>query len=457
MRRSVFWVRNFMALADDPERLREQYRSFSRQAPFMYFIFLLSIWTVAITHMVFASFWLTMSIPVLLTLVSAVLALSGFIVGNRPLARMVDTQSEAPGTYEKETRLLRMIDKMPVAVMTIDPDNLKITYVNETTKSLIRSVEHLLPIKADDLVGSSMDAFHKHPEHQRRILSNPANLPFHGRMNLGPEVLDVTVSPITADDGTYLGPMLTWAIVTQDVAAEKRIRQLAHYDALTGLANRVTFKEQMDVHFTLPGDGPNLLFIDLDGFKLVNDTRGHRVGDELLLQVANRLRAICDDPAVTIGRLGGDEFAVLVPGGKASELERLAIRIVDTLSMPYSIEQGRQVQIGASIGIALAPEHGDSGETLLAHADMALYASKAAGKGTYRFFCDDMKSRLQNRAPLHDEPVRKGSGQGRSGEILLLAENRKDARKVYKAPDKAKADVLDYSHSETSPLDTRPS
>ncbi len=321
-------------------------------------------------------------------------------INYRTFARMVNTQTEARRKQEEQSRLLRMIDNMPVAVMTIDPDSLAITYVNETSKNLIRSVEHLMPIKADDLIGSSIDVFHKNPEHQRRILSDPANLPFHGRMNLGPEVLDVKVAAIMADDGSYLGPMLTWALVTQEVEAERRIHQLAHYDTLTGLANRVTFGERMETTIIAPGDGPGLLFIDLDGFKLVNDTRGHRVGDELLRQVAERLHATCDDPAMTIGRLGGDEFAVLVPHGRIRALEQLSAGIIETLSAPYALEHSRNIQIGASIGIAIAPSHGNTGESLLARADMALYAAKAAGKGTWRVFSEDMESRIQERMRL---------------------------------------------------------
>ncbi len=319
---------------------------------------------------------------------------------DRSVARVLRMQTTARRKNERQDRLLRMIDNMPVAVMMIDPDTLKINYVNETSKNLVRNVEHLLAIRADDLIGSSMDVFHKNPEHQRRILSDPANLPFNGRMNLGTEVLDVKVAAIMADDGTYLGPMLTWALVTQEVAAEKRIHQLAHYDTLTGLANRLTFKEKMDAHLAAPGEGPNLLYIDLDGFKLVNDTTGHGAGDELLKQVANRLRTICDDPGMTIGRLGGDEFAILMPHGLELEPERLAQRIIEALSAPYLLNPGKKVQISASVGIAIAPAHGDTGEVLLGRADIALYAAKAAGKGTYKRFCAEMESRIQDRARL---------------------------------------------------------
>jgi diguanylate cyclase (GGDEF)-like protein len=321
-------------------------------------------------------------------------------VNHRDFARMINVQTEAQRREEAQSRLLRMIDDMPVAVMTVEPGTLNINYANETSKHLIRQIEHLLPIKADALIGTSIDVFHKHPEHQRRLLANPANLPHNARINLGSEVLDLKVSAIMADDGSYLGPMLTWAIVTKEVEAEKRIRQLAHYDTLTGLANRITFNEQMEASLAAPGGGPGLLFIDLDGFKLVNDTRGHRVGDELLRQVANRLRTVCADPVMTIGRLGGDEFAALIPHDNTQALEQLAARIIDALSLPYVLEHNRQVQIGASVGIALAPMHGNTGESLLARADIALYAAKAAGKGTYKLFSDDMESKIQERVRL---------------------------------------------------------
>ena len=324
-------------------------------------------------------------------------------INYQTFARMVNAQTEARRKQEAQSRLLRMIDDMPVAVMTVDRDSFDITYVNETSKSLIRSIEHLLPLTADDLLGSSIDVFHRRPEHQRGILADPANLPHNARINLGSEVLDLKASAIIDDDGAYLGPMLTWAIVTKEVEAERRIRQLAHYDTLTGLANRLTFNERMEARLASPGNGPGLLFIDLDGFKLVNDTRGHRIGDELLRQVAERLRRVCGDPAMTIGRLGGDEFAVLVPDDDRDALERLSARIIDALSAPYDIEFDRPVQIGASMGIAIAPIHGDTAEMLLVRSDIALYAAKAAGKGTCKVFTEDMERRIQERTRLQTD------------------------------------------------------
>lgn len=321
------------------------------------------------------------------------------VIQNRDFVRLVHARTEARRKHYEQSRLLRMIDDMPVAVMTVDPETLRINYANETSKRLIEQIEHLLPITADNLLGTCIDAFHKHPQHQRSILADPANLPHNARIQLGPEVLELKVSAITDTDGGYIGPMLTWALVTKEVEAEKRIRNLAHYDTLTGLPNRTTFYEELDRCLVTPGSRASLLYIDLDGFKLVNDTRGHGIGDALLSMVAKRLEAVCSASATMIGRLGGDEFAVLLPHGNAQAAEDLARDIINALSSPFELVQGN-IQIGASAGIALAPEHGAIGEALLSRADIALYAAKSAGKGHVRMFADSMERRVQERARL---------------------------------------------------------
>lgn len=321
-------------------------------------------------------------------------------INHRDFARMVNAQTEARREHEDQSRLLSMIDDMPVAVMTADPVTLNITYANETSKALIRKIEHLLPIEADKLVGTCIDVFHRNPQHQRHLLADPKNLPHSVRIKVGPEVLDLKVSAVMADDGSYIGPMLTWALVTKEVEAESRIRQLAHYDTLTGLPNRVFFREELVKSLTTPGNRIGLLYIDLDGFKLINDTRGHPLGDILLDQVASRLRTICNGPAMRVGRLGGDEFAVLVPHNNADSAIALAKRIIEGLSAPYDLDNDRSIQLGASMGIALAPEHGGSADALFARADLALYAAKAAGKGQAQIFSPEMESRVQERVRL---------------------------------------------------------
>lgn len=296
-----------------------------------------------------------------------------------------------------------MIDHMPVAVMTVDRFNFEITYANETSRNLIRSIEHLLTIKADDLIGTSIDVFHKDPLHQQRILSDASNLPHNARIKLGPEVLDLKVSAITGSDGSYLGPMLTWAIVTKEVEAERRTHQLAHFDTLTGLANRATFNDELAKHLQQKNEGATLLYIDLDGFKIVNDTSGHQAGDGLLRVVANRLREICSAAGTTIGRLGGDEFGVLIPGNDIDYAKRISERIIAAVCSPYSVDYSQKISVNASIGIATSPDHGGDGAALLARADIAMYTAKAAGKGSYRVFSYDMEARIHEKLRLQTQ------------------------------------------------------
>ena len=143
-----------------------------------------------------------------------------------------------------------------------------------------------------------------------------------------------------------------------------------------------------------------LLFVDLDGFKFVNDTYGHATGDLMLKTVADVLRDICDVHGASLGRIGGDEFAVLVPSTSASVIDALTARVIATLERPFTLPQGLQHQIGASIGVAYSPEHGVDPTLLLSRADMALYAAKNAGKGTARVFVPEMEVRMQMRASL---------------------------------------------------------
>ncbi len=183
--------------------------------------------------------------------------------------------------------------------------------------------------------------------------------------------------------------------------AEAQISHMVHHDALTGLPNRVRFREEMDRALARARRGePFAVFcVDLDHFKAVNDTLGHPVGDALLREVAGRLKACLRDTD-TVARLGGDEFAILQVGGEQPlGATMLAERIIEFVSQPYDIA-GHQVVIGASIGIALAPTDGDDADQLLKNADMALYRSKSDGRGVHRYFEPEMDAKMQTRRSL---------------------------------------------------------
>jgi diguanylate cyclase (GGDEF)-like protein/PAS domain S-box-containing protein len=190
--------------------------------------------------------------------------------------------------------------------------------------------------------------------------------------------------------------------VTERKAAEARIAHMAHHDALTDLPNRVLFRQRMADVLSQRSRSGNLigtLCIDLDNFKLVNDTLGHPIGDGLLQDVAARIERVLRQRD-TAARLGGDEFAVLVPEMKSpQELAVLAQRLIDVISEPYVIE-GHMVTVGSTIGIAVAPTDGDDADHLLRNADLALYRAKAAGRSTFRFFEPEMDAQAQTRRQL---------------------------------------------------------
>jgi diguanylate cyclase (GGDEF)-like protein/PAS domain S-box-containing protein len=190
--------------------------------------------------------------------------------------------------------------------------------------------------------------------------------------------------------------------VTERKQAEARIAFMAHHDALTGLPNRLMFNERLDdaLERLARSDGRlAVLCIDLDHFKSVNDTLGHPIGDLLLRQVAERLGG-CLRKSDMVARLGGDEFAVVqTPMASPEEASQLATRLIDVLSRPFELD-GHEVVVGASIGIAFAPDDGDSSEMLLRNADMALYRAKSDGRGTSHFFEPEMDRRLQARRLL---------------------------------------------------------
>jgi diguanylate cyclase (GGDEF)-like protein/PAS domain S-box-containing protein len=184
---------------------------------------------------------------------------------------------------------------------------------------------------------------------------------------------------------------------TDRIQAESRMRWLANYDSLTGLANRARFREELERSFAEAergGAAAALLLFDLDHFKDVNDTSGHAAGDALLCLLANKLRMRARKSDV-LARLGGDEFAVLMPATDQSGAESLAQDINRLLTeQPFQFGE-RSYRISASIGIAMLPEHGRDVEELMANADAAMYQAKKAGRGRWHAFSPSGEERAQ--------------------------------------------------------------
>jgi diguanylate cyclase (GGDEF)-like protein/PAS domain S-box-containing protein len=199
-----------------------------------------------------------------------------------------------------------------------------------------------------------------------------------------------------------VGQRLTGSIIifidnTQQRCRDQQVWTQAHYDALTGLPNRSLFWERLSQSLLRARrEHQNLavLWIDLDGFKAINDRWGHAAGDELLQQAALRLSSRVRD-SDTVARMGGDEFAVILPGFAESDaVESVAVDLVDRLAEPFALRGGAG-QISASIGVALYPLDAKDAEFLVRYADMAMYAAKRAGKNQVVVWRPDLEHQIR--------------------------------------------------------------
>jgi len=220
------------------------------------------------------------------------------------------------------------------------------------------------------------------------------------------------------EDPNLGGVILTLRSVHEHKVLEERLAHQAFHDPLTHLANRVLLSERLEhalVRARRGGLPVSVLFVDLDDFKTVNDSFGHATGDQLLVEVSQRLLG-CVRAADTAARLGGDEFAVLVEeGGALATAQQIAARLSETLSRPFQVA-GREIVLGASIGIAGSVGGGDSAGDLLRNADVAMYRAKQAGKRQVVVFEASMQTAVRERLELEAEL----RGARERGELRLL-------------------------------------
>jgi diguanylate cyclase (GGDEF)-like protein/PAS domain S-box-containing protein len=191
--------------------------------------------------------------------------------------------------------------------------------------------------------------------------------------------------------------------MTAHKATEARIQQLAHFDALTGLPNRVLLNDRIS-HALSTAQRSNsplaVLLLDLDHFKNVNDNLGHRIGDNLLIELARRLSAAVREED-TVSRLGGDEFLLLLPGADASAAAHVADKLMDILSQPCQLDE-HELVVTPSIGIAMYPADGEDFEALSKCADVAMYRAKQEGRNGFRFFTPEMQARSARALQLEN-------------------------------------------------------
>ncbi|PAJ73536.1 diguanylate phosphodiesterase [Pseudoalteromonas sp. NBT06-2] len=302
-------------------------------------------------------------------------------------------------------RLIKAVEFSGSAVVIADSD-LNIVYVNP-------KMPEMTGYEEKELIGSSIL---KIIAQEMQILVDDIELDLKSRHYWRGDTLfrniynkaiwvSLSISPIRNEDSS----ITSYVACAQDISfvkeSQRKMEQLAYYDTLTGLSNRAFFRMQLRKSMALAARGHYsfaLFYFDLDEFKRINDTLGHDAGDQLLLEVANRLkyRLRTED---TIARLGGDEFAVLLSGINDREKAReVANTIQETLSKPIKLVND-EVIVSASIGITLAPQDSSEEDQLLKHADLAMYEAKAKGRNTYHFYNSDLNAAAKERMLIENE------------------------------------------------------
>jgi diguanylate cyclase (GGDEF)-like protein/PAS domain S-box-containing protein len=320
---------------------------------------------------------------------------------------------------ESERRYHMMAEASPVGIFRLGPEG-SYRHVNKAWREISGLTE-------SQVLGREWDlAVHPEDRVEARALWQAAvgqGRSFRGECRLkkpegGSVWVLIQADPILDSQDQLEGYIGSVTDISQRKRSEEEIRQIAYYDPLTHLPNRTFFLEQLERAMATARRNESLvalLFCDLDNFKDVNDTLGHDKGDLLLQQIAGRLNS-CIRRGDTLCRLGGDEFVLLLPTiGKDSEAAIVARKIQRSLLPAFDLG-GHQVYSRASIGIAVYPEDGPDVQTLLKHADTAMYAAKGAGRNRYRFFSEEMNRRSRNRLKIET-----GLRQAISGDELSLA------------------------------------
>jgi diguanylate cyclase (GGDEF)-like protein len=297
----------------------------------------------------------------------------------------------APETETRELvptkRLAGALVEMAGAVLILDEDGC-IEYANDSARSLLASGGTRAP-----LIGVPFQAYAATGSGDRPPQADLAQFSAYQRLTLSrSRTVECNLQPLSSGG---------WVVNLSDVSSQQKAVEAAQRDPLTGLANRSTFRKHLLSHLqdsNSPAVPFAVLCLDLDHFKAINDSLGHPIGDALLLRVADRLRSAvreCD----LVARLGGDEFAIIQINPPLRGTEALAKRLVDLVGRSYVVE-GNLLNVGVSVGIALAPTDGDDPDKLLKHADLALYRAKSVGRGTHRFFEPSMDDQMQARRAL---------------------------------------------------------
>ncbi len=310
----------------------------------------------------------------------------------RRFNHMVGQLEEERGALRaSEEQLRSLIEAAPVGMLVVDAGG-RIDSANPAAATLFACAPQ-------QLCGQPVDRLLLGPDAWPRLLAQPnQSLEFAARRGAGSFALEASCTPFQR--GGQALQLLLLRDISDRKEAENRLHYLAHYDTLTGIANRAHLQARLELGLQC-GESQALLFLDLDHFKQINDTLGHDIGDLLLCGVAERLRRLVPTGAL-LARLGGDEFIVLLPGALSSQADSLAAQVLEAFRAPFAVRQF-ELFSSPSIGIAVQQDGQGSATQLLKEADLALYQAKGRGRNRLAHFDQGLASAAEQRRQLEED------------------------------------------------------
>jgi diguanylate cyclase (GGDEF)-like protein/PAS domain S-box-containing protein len=297
---------------------------------------------------------------------------------------------------EERARLISLLSAMNLGILFVNAEN-EVMYYNPTFLRtwMIPETISLSGKTAEDVLKYSGNVLARPDHFSKHILSvletHEVSDSFEISMADGRIITQLSY-PVRDTEGRFIGRLWIYDDITRERQTAEQLIYLAERDALTGLFNRRRLQEELSRLLAIAERHSTkgaLIFFDLDEFKYVNDTFGHRAGDTMLIRIAGEVGALVRRNEI-LSRLGGDEFALLMPDATEKEAEALAERVVRAISqIPFRFE-GQNFRLTTSLGIALYPEHATTTEELIAHADAAMYQAKEAGKNAWRKYRPDL-------------------------------------------------------------------
>ena len=322
------------------------------------------------------------------------------------VTRLKSVEAELRGTKRFLDAVVEHVP-LPIAVKSVGSQDLRFSFFNKAYEDLTgedrnsllgKTPGEVYPKERAELINSS----DRSALHSAQVVVTAEHV--IGTRNKGQRLVIAKKTAIKDDAGVPQHLLTVLDDITEQRESERRTAFLAHHDPLTGLPNRASFVDRLEAQMTAAQAQSSpfaILCLDLDRFKEANDSFGHLAGDDLLCEIAARLRSAVGE--AFIARIGGDEFTIVMPrGSSTADAKKLAGAVISALEDEFVVGETR-ISIGVSIGIAVYPAHGDDALMLLANADAALYQAKAEARGSIRIFDSDVAKGVRERRSLRNE------------------------------------------------------